>query len=58
MKIYSIKEIVKATNDLYQRANNSDLENKNFKYKKKENEPLILMDAVEEISIKIGFAPQ
>ena len=49
MKIYSIKEIVKATNDLYERANNSDLNNKNLQNKKKENEPLILTDEIREV---------
>ena len=53
MKIYSIKEIVKATNDLYERANNSDLNNKNLQNKKKENEPLILTDEIREVPKKI-----
>ena len=52
MKIYSIEEIVQATNNLYKRASNSDVKSKNTKNFKIENEPLILKDAIEEIPLK------
>ena len=49
MKIYSIKEIVQATNNLYKRANDLT-KNENVQNIKKENEPLILSDPIEELS--------
>ena len=52
MKIYSIEEIVQATNNLYKRASNSDEKSKNTKNFKKENEPFILTDEIKEIPLK------
>ena len=50
MKIYSITEIVQATNNLYKRANNNE-KNEDSKILNKENEPLILSEPIEEISL-------
>ena len=49
MKIYSITEIVKATNNLYNRANNN-VKNESLKNIKKQDEPLILSEPIDEIS--------
>ena len=50
MKIYSITEIVKATNNLYNRANNN-VKKESFENIKTENEPLILSEPIEEIIV-------
>ena len=50
MKIYSITEIVKATNNLYNRANNN-VKKESFENIKSENEPLILSEPIEEIIV-------
>ena len=55
MKIYSIKEIVQATNNLYNRANGNNVKGDSFKSTKKENEILILSDPIEEVSLKKKF---
>ena len=48
MKIYSITEIVKATNNLYNRANNN-VKNESLKNINKQDEPLILSKPIDEI---------
>ena len=50
MKIYSITEIVKATNNLYNRANNN-VKKESFENIKTENEPLILSEPIEEVIV-------
>tara|TARA_Y100000996_G_scaffold359031_1_gene300928 strand:- start:205 stop:444 length:240 start_codon:yes stop_codon:yes gene_type:complete len=52
MKIYSITEIVQATNNLYKRANNNDIKNEDPKNTINENEPLILSKPIDEPEIK------
>ena len=52
MKIYSIKEIVQATNNLYNRANGNKVKSNSFKSTKKGNEILVLSDPIEEASLK------
>ena len=54
MKIYSIKEIVQATNDIYKKANNITVKEKGNEYSEKEKEPLILADSIEE-KTKLNF---
>ena len=52
MKIYSITEIVQATNNLYKRANKTNIKNENISNIIKENKPLILSEPIEDFKKK------